>query len=173
MEEDNEARGRPPTRWPTVELDPVRRLRVMAAAAGRHPLFAERHYPASFDEVWSVASDLERELPHLVTALRSFEVGPGPGGGRRLSGLATSAIGHRERFDIVLSPGWCLMQSKVLLGGMAAVAEGEGTRFALLGSLRLPGSTPVQRFLGRLADRRGEVLLDRLGERIRVRSAAG
>ncbi|MBO1414772.1 hypothetical protein [Streptomyces sp. FH025] len=172
MEEDNEAQGRPPARWPTVELDPVRRLRVMAAAAGNRPMFAERRYPATFDEVWSVASDLEHELPQLLTGLRSFEVGPGPGGGHRLSGLATSAVGHRERFDIVLSPGWCLMQSKVLLGGMAAVPEGDGTRFALLGSLRLPGSAPVQRFLGKLTDRRGDILLDRLGERIRLRAAA-
>ncbi|WP_051831067.1 hypothetical protein, partial [Streptomyces novaecaesareae] len=155
--------------WPTVELDPVRRLRVLAAAGAGRPLFAERWLAAGFDDVWSVASDLSGELPGLIGGLRSFEVRPagsGGAGGDRLEGTAVSAIGHRERFEIVLRSGWCLMQSRVLLGGMAAVPEGDGTRFALLASLRVPGAGPVQRFLGGLADRRGEVLLDRLERRI-------
>ncbi|MGW2251682.1 hypothetical protein ACWCXH_15985 [Kitasatospora sp. NPDC001660] len=150
IEEDAAALEHPPANWPTVELDPVRRVRVMAAAAGDAPMFAERHCAASFDEVWSVASDLERELPRMVTALRSFEVGPAADGGPRLTGLATSSVGHRERFDIVLSPGWCLMQSRVLLGGTAAAPEAGGTRSALRASLRLPGPAPAQRLLGRL-----------------------
>ena len=40
---------------------------------------------------------------------------------------------------MVLRPGWCMMQSRFLIGGMAAVPEAGGTRFALLGGLRLPG----------------------------------
>jgi hypothetical protein len=32
------------------------------------------------------------------------------------------------------------MQSRFLIGGMAAVPEGAGTRFAFLGGLRLPGA---------------------------------
>jgi hypothetical protein len=39
----------------------------------------------------------------------------------------------------VLRPGWCVMQSRFLIGGMAAVPDGEGTRFAFLGGIRLPG----------------------------------
>ncbi|MFJ9455846.1 hypothetical protein ACIRST_12275 [Kitasatospora sp. NPDC101447] len=165
--------------WPTVELDPVRRLRVLAAAGTARPLFAERRLSAGFDEVWSVAGDLSGELPGLISGLRSFEVGPGPGtgtgtgGGDRLVGLAVSVLGHRERFDIVLRSGWCLMQSKVLLGGMAAVPDGDGTRFALLAALRVPGAGPVQRFFGSLVDRRGEVLLDRLERRVGSRADSG
>ncbi|GHF35800.1 hypothetical protein GCM10018790_12210 [Kitasatospora xanthocidica] len=171
--------------WPTVELDPVRRLRVMAAAAPGRPLFAERRLAAGFDAVWPVVSDLSGELPGLISGLRSFEVGPPSGGGDdggrddgggvdggrgpggdRLEGLAVSVLGHRERFEIVLRSGWCLMQSRVLLGGMAAVPDGDGTRFALLAAVRVPGAGPVQRFFGKLVDRRGEVLLDRLERRI-------
>ncbi|MFE5585412.1 hypothetical protein [Kitasatospora sp. NPDC056531] len=155
--------------WPTVELDPVRRLRVMAAAGAGRPLYAERHLAAGFDQVWRVASDLSGELPGLISGLRSFEVGPAKAG-ERLEGLAVSVVGHRERFEIVLRSGWCLMQSPVLLGGMAAVPDGDGTRFALLGSLRVPGAGPVQRLLGGLTERRGEVLLDRLERRIVERS---
>lgn len=172
--------------WPTVELDPVRRLRVLAAAGTARPLFAERRLAAGFDEVWSVAGDLSGELPGLIGGLRSFDVGPGPGpgpgaggdgggtgGGDRLVGLAVSVLGHRERFDIVLRSGWCLMQSKVLLGGMAAVPDGDGTRFALLAALRVPGAGPVQRFFGSLVDRRGEALLDRLERRVGSRADSG
>ena len=36
-------------------------------------------------------------------------------------------------------PGWCVLQSRFLIGGMAAVPEAGGTRFAFLGGLRLPG----------------------------------
>ncbi|MFJ6381701.1 hypothetical protein ACIQI7_17115 [Kitasatospora sp. NPDC092039] len=168
--------------WPTVELDPVRRLRVLAASGAGRPLFAERRLAAGFDAVWSVAGDLSGELPGLISGLRSFEVGPateedGEGGahGRdgRLTGVAVSVVGHRERFEIVLRSGWCLMQSRVLLGGMAAVRDGDGTRFALLGSLRVPGAASVQHLLGGLAERRGEVLLDRLERRVAERSRAG
>ncbi|MBD0672278.1 hypothetical protein [Streptomyces sp. CBMA156] len=159
--------------WPTVELDPVRRLRVLAAAGAGRPLFAERRLAAGFDAVWSVASDLSGELPGLISGLRSFEVGPAADGrDGRLDGLAVSAVGHRERFEIVLRSGWCLMQSRVLLGGMAAAPEGDGTRFALLAGLRVPGAGPVQQLLGGLTERRGEVLLDRLERRVGERSRA-
>nr|BFD94254.1 hypothetical protein KitaXyl93_56140 [Kitasatospora sp. Xyl93] len=174
--------------WPTVELDPVRRLRVLAASGAGRPLFAERRLAAGFDAVWSVAGDLSGELPGLISGLRSFEVGPAreeddEGGAHdrdsrdsrdgRLTGVAVSVVGHRERFEIVLRSGWCLMQSRVLLGGMAAVRDGDGTRFALLGSLRVPGAAPVRHLLGGLAERRGEVLLDRLERRVAERSRAG
>jgi hypothetical protein len=39
---------------------------------------------------------------------------------------------------VVLRPGWCVMQSRFLIGGVAAVPEADGTRFAFLGGLRLP-----------------------------------
>jgi hypothetical protein len=48
-------------------------------------------------------------------------------------------IGPRLR-SMGIDPGKDLqMQSRFLVGGMAAVPEGAGTRFAFLGGLRLPG----------------------------------
>ena len=40
---------------------------------------------------------------------------------------------------MVLRPGWCVMQSRFLIGAMAAAPDGDGTRFAFLGGLRFPG----------------------------------
>ncbi|MFE2104636.1 hypothetical protein ACFXAF_01995 [Kitasatospora sp. NPDC059463] len=162
--------GRVRQDWPSVELDAVRRLRVLAAAGG-HRMFAERTLTASFDAVWSVASDLEGELPGLITGLRAFSLEPAESGGDRWSGVATSRIGHRERFDVVLRPGWCLMQSKAVVGGMAAVPEGDGVRFALFGGLRLPGIRAVGSFLGSSPDWKGRVLMDRLESRVSAKAA--
>ncbi|MFF8770066.1 hypothetical protein [Kitasatospora sp. NPDC015120] len=166
-----ETAGRMRQDWPSVELDAVRRLRVLAAAGG-HRMFAERTLAASFDEVWSVASDLEGELPRFITGLRAFSLEPAGPGGDRWSGVAISRIGHRERFDVVLRSGWCLMQSRAVVGGMAAVPEGEGVRFALFGGLRLPGIRTVRSFLGSSPDGKGRLLMDRLESRVAAKAAA-
>ncbi|MFB7470645.1 hypothetical protein [Kitasatospora sp. NPDC056184] len=156
--------------WPSVELDAVRRLRVLAAAGG-HAMFAEGTFSASFDEVWSVASDLEGELPGFIAGLREFSLGPPVPGSDRRSGVATSVIGHRERFEVVLRPGWCLMQSKAVVGGMAAVAEEDGVRFALFGGLRLPGVRPVRSAMRRSSALKGRHLLGKLEARVAAKAA--
>ncbi|EST36104.1 hypothetical protein M878_03110 [Streptomyces roseochromogenus subsp. oscitans DS 12.976] len=148
----------------------MRRLKVIASATG-HPSFAERHYAVPLERLWSVASDLEHELPLIVTGLRSFSVTEADG--ERLSGEAVSVLGVRERFDVVLRPGWCLMQGKVLTSGMAATADGDGCRFAFFTSLRLPGGGVLDRLRGPWSARRAEDLLDRLGVRVAARSAPG
>jgi hypothetical protein len=79
-----------------ADLDPVRRMRVLAAAT-----------------------------PSIA--------------GERMTALARGRLGQRARFDVVLRPDWCVMQSGFLIGGMAAIPEADGTRFAFLGALRLPG----------------------------------
>src|SRR5215469_8430419 len=122
--------------WPVAELDPVRRMRALAAATSG-VAYAEKLIPVPFDAVWNLASDLERELPRMVTDLRSFEITST--GGERLTARARGRLGQRARFDVVLRPGWCVMQSRFIIGGMAAAPEAEGTRFAFLGGLRLPG----------------------------------
>ncbi|MQY34348.1 hypothetical protein SRB17_23140 [Streptomyces sp. RB17] len=157
--------------WPTAELDAVRRLKVIASAAGQHASFAERRFDASLDELWSVASDLENELPVIVGGVRSFTITRSAG--ERLSGEAVGRGGFREQFDVVLRPGWCLMQGRVLTSGMAATADGDGCRFAFFTSLRLPGGGLLDRLRGPWSARRAEAILDRLGERVAVRSAPG
>ena len=122
--------------WPAAELDPVRRMRVLAAATPG-VAYAEKLIPALFDAVWETASDLEHQLPRMITDLRSFEITSARG--ERMTARARGRLGQRACFDVVLRPGWCVMQSRFLIGGMAAVPEADGTRFAFLGGLRLPG----------------------------------
>ncbi|RKE22838.1 hypothetical protein [Streptomyces sp. TLI_171] len=145
---------------------PVRRLRVLAEAGG-YPMVAERVLAAPFDRVWPVAADLEGELPLLIGGLRSFRMEAGPGGGDRSGAVAVSALGYRERFEVVLRPGWCLMQSRAVVGGMAAEALADGrVRFALFGGVRLPVVGPITRRLPGRARRRAELLMDRLERRV-------
>ena len=122
--------------WPVADLDPVRRMRVLAAATPG-VAYAEKLIPVPFGAVWEAASDLEHEFPRMVTDLRSFEITSIRG--ERMTARARGRLGQRARFDVVLRPGWCVMQSRFLIGGMAAVPEAGGTRFAFLGGLRLPG----------------------------------
>ena len=152
--------------WATADLNPVRRLQVIAGAA-KNPMYAERYFDAPVDEVWGVAADLERELPHLVRGIRSFTFTTPQR--ERSSAVAVSSIGHRERFEVVMRPGWCLMQSRLIVGGMAATAEGDGTRFALLGRLRFPGGPALQgmRWFG--TEARSQTILDRLQQRLATR----
>lgn len=123
--------------WPTVGLDAVRRLRVLSETL-RAPLYAETHLAAAPAEVWAVAGDLPGELPRWIRTMRTFDYLDGahgaPGAVRRA--VAVSRIGHRAVFDVVLEPGWCVMQSPFVIGGMAAVPDGDGTRFAVLGGVR-------------------------------------
>ena len=54
-------------------------------------------------------------------------------------------LGNRGAFEVILKPGWCLMQSRLVIGGLAATPEDGGTRFAGCGTLRLPGSRLLAR----------------------------
>lgn len=153
--------------WPVAGLDPVRRLRVVAAATPGI-IYAEELIPAPFGQVWAVASDLENELPRVVGDVRTFEITSSAGD--RLQARARSRLGLRARFDVVLRPGWCLMQSRFLIFGMAAVPEADGTRFAGIGGLRLPGTRllgPLNRRL--LTQRLGHRSIQRLAERVQSR----
>ena len=137
--------------WPVADLDPVRRLRVLAAAV-RFPVYvSEVVLPAPVERVWAAAADLERALPSF-TAPSAPRALPGP----RVTGSSSwpsGTLGQRARFDVVLRPGWCLMRSRFVLGAMAAVPEAGGTRFAALGGFRLPGARLAGPLLTVLGDR--------------------
>jgi hypothetical protein len=90
------------------------------------------------EQVWGVAADLEHELPHLVRDVRSFEYLPGvPADDGVRHAVVRGSWHKRTEFSVVLRPGWCLMQSRFLVGGMAAVAEDGGTCLAFYGALRV------------------------------------
>ncbi|MFG2005232.1 hypothetical protein ACGFNU_39415 [Spirillospora sp. NPDC048911] len=132
--------------WPVAELDAVRRLRVLAAAT-RGAMYAEQVIDVSFHDAWTVAVDLEHEFPKLLPDVRSLHVIHTEG--ERLEAQARGRLGQRARFRIVMRPGWCWMQSRFLVGGIAAVAEGESTRVAFMGALRLPGARALRPLLNR------------------------
>jgi hypothetical protein len=143
--------------WPAAELDPVRRLRVIAATTPGTG-YAEDIIDAPFGLVWETVSDLQNELPRLITDIRSFRITQVHGD--RQVAHARGRLGQRARFEVVLRPGWCLMQSRFVIGGIAAVPEGDTTRIAFLGGLRFPGVRlagpllPAARPLARIPIRR-------------------
>ncbi|MFI6898401.1 SRPBCC family protein [Streptomyces sp. NPDC050256] len=162
--------GSVPDSWPVAALDPIRRLKVIAAGS-RHPTYAERAFDVPVEQLWSVVSDLETELPLLIPGLRAFTLTEPTAD--HLSGQAVGVFGYRERFTVVLRPGWCLMQSTLLTSGMAATAAGDGSRFAFFSAVRPPGVDMVDRMRAPWSARRSERMLDRLAERVAARSAPG
>lgn len=148
-----------------MSVDAVTRLRLMAV--GLHTtLYAEERLELPYDEVWEVASDLAGELPHLVPLLREFRVPPGDADRKRA--LAVGPLGFRSVFEVRLAPGWCLMQSRLVVGGMAAVPEGDGTRFAMLGAARPAALRPVQ-WAYALGARRGRAFIRKVALRAALR----
>lgn len=160
--------------WPTAELDQVRRMRVLAASIPG-VVYAEEYLDVPFDRVWEFVADVESSIPALVTDVRSFRIvgrdghvgrdgqGADSGGEERLKAKAIGLLGNRGAFDVVLEPGWCLMQSRFVVGGMAAAPEGGGTRFAGCGALR---NFPGARLLGRAAPRSAERMIGKLRARL-------
>ena len=64
--------------WPVADLDPLRKLRVMAAATAGTDL-TEWTIDAPPEAVWQVASNLQVEMPRLIRDFRSVTVTPGTG----------------------------------------------------------------------------------------------
>lgn len=157
--------------WPVADLDTIRRLRILATAVPG-AVVAETLIDASFEQTWAVAADLERELPRYLVDVRSVRITrreAAADAGERLEAYFRGYAGLRGRFDIVLRPGWCVMRSRFLLGGMAAVSEGERTRFAFLGGVHVPAqgvAAPVLTAIGRATLPR---VVDRLGDRVQRR----
>jgi hypothetical protein len=122
--------------WPRAELDPVARLRVLAAAIPG-AVVTERVLDAQFDRVWALLSDLEGTFTDIQPDLRSVHILASDGD--RVTALARSHYGLRANLDGVVSPGWCWLQSRFLIIGMAATAHpAGGTRVALTGGIRIP-----------------------------------
>ncbi|MFI5830524.1 hypothetical protein ACIA6C_25310 [Streptomyces sp. NPDC051578] len=147
----------------TYAMDTVGRLRVMAAGIPGARI-AERVLPADPDTVWAVMADLEGEFGRFQPDMRRVRVLRVSGD--RVEALARSKYGLRAHFRGVLRPGWCWLQSRFLIVGMAAAPEpGGGTRVALTGGVRVPGRAAIvplgtagelARAMARLEERVGE-----------------
>lgn len=126
--------------WPTIELDAVARLHALAAGIPG-ACVAERTLTVPFDDVWTVMGDLEAGFGSFQPDMR--RLGVISRADDRFVAVARSRFGIRARFDGVLRPGWCWMQSRLLIIGMAATPAGTGTRVALTGGLRVPGRAMI------------------------------
>lgn len=122
--------------WPTASLDPVRRLRSVAAGV-RGAAVTERVVPAEFSDVWAALSDFEGAFTQVQPDLSRVRIVNRSG--ERIELLAASRYGMRARLVGVHRPGWCWLQSRFLIIAMAAAPEHEGaTRVALTGGVRVP-----------------------------------
>ncbi len=111
-----------PEIWPTAEIDPVSRLRALAAALP-HVATDEALFEVPFERFWAFVGDLEKNTPRIegtVYRTRILE----RRGEDRLRLQSRAFTGMREEFDVVLRPGFCVMQSERGLVGMAARPEG-------------------------------------------------
>ena len=123
--------------WPTADLDPVRRLRVLAAGISGAAV-TERVFDRPLAEVWELMWDDGRNFAEIQPDMRSITGLTVEGD--RVSLHARSRHGFRANLQGTARPGWCWLQSRFLLIGMAATEEpGGGTRVALTGGVRIPG----------------------------------
>lgn len=136
--------------WPSAPLDPVARLRALAAGLP-HVAIDETVFDVEFDRMWSFIEDFEQNTPRFEGAVgraRIIERRPEPGNdtkgespGERIVLDAKGPLsGPWIRFDVVLRPGWCLMSSRFGDVGMAARPEPDGrTRFVHFEGTALTG----------------------------------
>lgn len=139
--------------WPIAELDSLRRLRVMADVLPGVGM-VETVLNAPFDQVWGFIADLESSVPAFDPAVASLKVISRYDD--RLVIKARTVI--PITYNVELRPGWCWMQSRVYLVGMAAVAEGNRTRYAHLEGLPQRGTGLLEPLFRRVvvpADIRG------------------
>ena len=132
--------------WPVAGIDSVQRLHALAAGIPG-AVVSERVIDAPLERVWAHLGDLERSVPQSEWHVRTLSITWVDGD--RLEADVRSVVGIHDRFTVVLRPGWCWMQGRVLYAGMAAVAVSEGTRVAWAVGLRLPGSALWRPFLRR------------------------
>ena len=127
--------------WPSITLDPVRRLRVVAAGV-RGAAVTERVVAADLAEVWAMLTDFEGGFTRVQPDMRQVRVLSSVTD--RVELLATSRHGMRARLVGVERFGWCWLQSRFLIIAMAATQEATGgTRVALTGGVRVPSRAAI------------------------------
>jgi len=135
---------------PTRSDGDIGRLRALAAALPGTS-YTEVHLNVDYARVRDLLADMPAELPHLIRTVRSFRMVAGTP--RHGHALAVGVIGNRATFELRMRPGWCLMQSALIIGGFAAAPDGDGTRFAVLAGLRPRMLRPAHSLYWRLVGR--------------------
>ncbi|MER7249011.1 hypothetical protein [Kribbella sp. NPDC000426] len=128
------------TDWPTIELTDVERFRALAAGVPGAAV-TERVLMADPDRVRAMLADLQvfAEIQADFVSATVLERD-----GDRVVVLAKGKRGQRARLTGQFRPGWCWLQSRFVIIGMAVAAEpGGGTRVALTGGIRVPGRAAI------------------------------
>ncbi|TDW14241.1 hypothetical protein [Kribbella kalugense] len=128
------------TDWPETELTDVERFRALAAGVPGAAV-TERVLTAEPDQVKAMLADLTifAEIQADLVSATVLERD-----GDRVVVLAKGRRGQRARLTGQFRPGWCWLQSRFLIIGMAVAAEpGGGTRVALTGGIRVPGRAAI------------------------------
>ena len=126
--------------WPQAELTDVERLRALAAGVPGAAV-TERVLAADPEQVKTMLADL-----NVFAAVQADFVSATieERDGDRVVVRAKGARGQRARLVGQLRPGWCWLQSRFVIIGMAVAAEpGGGTRVALTGGIRVPGRARI------------------------------
>jgi hypothetical protein len=120
-----------------AEPDAIARLHALAAGISGASV-TEGVVAAPFERVWAHIADLEGGFGDFEPDMKRLTVIRAEEG--RVEALAVSRYGMRAHLRGNLRPGWCWLQSRFLLIGVAAVPDGpERTRVALTGGVRIPG----------------------------------
>lgn len=106
--------------WPSAEFDPVERMRILAAALP-HAAAHEIVFETDFDRLWSFVADLEANTKRYEALVSKLVIRSRSG--EKLEVDSQLLPGLTQRLDVVLRPGWCLMQSRWGEIGMAARPE--------------------------------------------------
>lgn len=128
------------TEWPTTELTDVERFRALAAGVPGAAV-TERVLAADPDQVKAMLADLNvfAEIQADFVSATVLERD-----GDRVVVLAKGRRGQRARLVGQFRPGWCWLQSRFVIIGMAVAAEpGGGARVALTGGVRVPGRAAI------------------------------
>jgi hypothetical protein len=128
------------TDWPQAELTDVERLRALAAGVPGAAV-TERVLDAPVERVKELLTDLNAFATIQADLVSATLV---ERRGDRVVVLARGRRGQRARLEGQLRPGWCWLQSRFLIIGMAVAAEqGGGARVALTGGIRVPGRAAI------------------------------
>ncbi|HEY3562776.1 MAG TPA: hypothetical protein VGL05_35155 [Kribbella sp.] len=126
--------------WPQAELTDVERFRALAAGVPGAAV-TERVLPQEPDRVKAMLADLD-VFATIQADLVSATVLERDGD--HVVVLAKGARGQRARLEGQFRSGWCWLQSRFLIIGMAVAAEpAGGTRVAMTGGIRVPGRAAI------------------------------
>ncbi|MDN5853549.1 MAG: hypothetical protein L0K86_12025 [Actinomycetia bacterium] len=127
--------------WPVADVDPVRRLRALAAGVPGAAV-TERVVPAPFEVVWDRLSDFEGDFTTIQPDMAQVRVVSRST--EHVELRARGRLGLRAHLHGATRPGWCWLQSRFLIIGMAAAYEADGrTRVALTGGIRVPSRAAI------------------------------